>query len=255
MEANEAILRQSELGIILVDAYIAATNEDPRLENIAIVSITDKDDPRPAFFRGSQDDRNQSGRGEVHIRLDNLDETLETFRKSMEHTPKNTAIVAETLGIKPEEVTPQLIFVYSTIHEMGHALEDMDYEAAGKTHAEHLRDQKVERAKLPIGNLVVSQLLSEDSPNRQYVAQNWDTASRIASKNYSAFTGEEVEISTMEDLIDATSHVHRKTKFEADADKFAATILFTNPVMLQQLTGDITRFRNYPQNADYAKAA
>jgi hypothetical protein len=255
MAANEAVLRQSELGIILQDAYIAAVNEDPRLEDIAIISVTDPDEPKPAFMLPVGDERNTTGRQEIHIRLDNLDDTLAVFKKSMEHTPKNTAIVAETLGIPPEEVTPQLLFVYSTLHEMGHALEAMDYEAAGKSHAEHMHEQRAERAKLPIGRLLVSQLLSEDSPNRQYVEQHWNEASRMASENYSAFTGEDVKITTMEELIDATSHVHRHTKFEAAADKFAATVLQLQPVMLMQLTGDITRFRNYPQHAGEGIAA
>lgn len=182
-EANEAILAQSELGIILKDAYIAATNVDPRLNDIAIVPVTDPEDKRPASIKPSWDPNNQTGRHEIYIRLGNLDETLATFKQSMEHTPKNTAIVAESLGLRAEEVTPQLLFVYSTLHEMGHALECMDYEAAGKTPAEHLHDQRVERAKLPIGNLLASQLLSEDSANRQYVERRWEEASQMASEN------------------------------------------------------------------------
>lgn len=254
-EANEAILAQSELGIILKDAYIAAANVDPRLNDIAIVPVTDPEDKRPASIKPSWDPNNQTGRHEIYIRLGNLDETLATFKQSMEHTPKNTAIVAESLGLRAEEVTPQLLFVYSTLHEMGHALECMDYEAAGKTPAEHLHDQRVERAKLPIGNLLASQLLSEDSANRQYVERRWEEASQMASEKYSEFTGEETHISTIAELIDATSHVHRKTKFEAAADRFAATVLQMEPLMLTQLTGDITRFRNYPQHAGEGIAA
>lgn len=254
-EANEAVLGQSELGIILKDAYNAAVNQDPRLENIAVRSNADPQDPRPAYIVPSWGKNNQTGRHEIYLRLDDLDETLATFEKSMQHTPKSTAVVAESLGIPTEEVTPQLLFVYSALHEMGHALECMDYEAAGKTPAEHLHDQRVERAKLPIGNLLASQLFSVDSPNRQYVEQHWDTARAMASQNYSAFTGQDESITSIEELTDATAHVHRKTKFEAAADQFAATVLQAEPLMVMQLTGDITRFRNYPQHAGEGIAA
>lgn len=254
-EANEQILRQSELGIILADAYIAATNLDPRLDDIAIVPITDPDEHRPAFARAAWDKKNTTGHEEIHVRLGSLNETLKVFADSMVRTPKSTAVVAESLGIRPEEVTPQLLFVYSTLHEMGHSLEHMDYTDAGKTPEEHRHDQRVERARLPIGNLLASTLFSVENPKRQLVEQHWDVAAEAASRNYSAFTGQEESIASIEELIDATSHVHRKTKFEAAADRFAATVLQLEPLMLMQLTGDITRFRNYPQHAGEGVAA
>lgn len=248
-EANEQILRQSELGIILADAYIAATNIDPRLENIAVLPIEDPTISSFAFARAAWMDKNQTGKHEVYVRLNDLDHTLSLFDNLMKHTPKMTAVVAESLGLQSSEVTPQLMFVYSTLHEMGHTLEYMDYEAAGKTPAEHKHDSSLEREKLPIGNLLASHLLSDNHPNRAYVIQNWDAVREAASKNYSDYIGTQSSISTMEELIDATAHVHRISKFEAAADRFAATVLQTQPLMVEQLTGDITRFRNYPQHA------
>lgn len=255
MEANEEVLRNSELGVILQDAYIAATNLDPRLEDIAVIPIDDPNIPSIAFARPAWDKQNQTGKHEVHIRLNDLDKTQSLFKHSMDIVPKNTAVVAETLGIQPNEVTPQLMFVYSTLHEMGHTLEYMDYEASGKTPEEHRHDHQVERAKLPIGNLLASRLFSIGSPQRQHIEEHWDTAAATASRNHSAFTGRDESITTIEELADATAHVYRKTRFEAAADQFAATVLQLQPVMLTQLTGDITRFRNYPQNAGYGMAA
>lgn len=254
-EANEALLRNSELGIILTDAYIAAVNHDARLNDIAIVPIEAEGEHKHAFARPTWNTQNQSGRHEIHVRLDDLDGTLAMYEDTMRQTPENTAIIARSLGIPPSEVTPQLLFVQSILHEMGHTLEYMDYEAGGKTPEDHKHDQRVERSKLPIGGLLVSQLLSENHPNKVSVEENWDAASQTASERYGDYRNEDIHIHTMQELIDATSDVYRHSRFESAADTFAADVLQWQPVMMTQLTGDITRFRNYPQNAQLQPAA
>lgn len=254
MEANEVILRQSELGSILADAYAAATNVDPRLADIAVVPIIDPATTSFAFARPAWGKSESTGKHEVHIRLDDLDATLALFKKSMTLAPKNNAIVAEILGIRPDEVTPQLTFVFSTLHEMGHTLEFMNYEDMGKTPEDYLRDYRVEKEKLPIGNLLASHLISDTHPNKQHVIENWESVRLTASRNYSNYVGKPVDISSMGELVDATSHMYRESKFEAHADQFAAIVFQTQPTMLTNLMGDITRYRTYPQYAGHGMA-
>lgn len=244
-EVNRELLRNSELGVILERAYIDAMNVDPRLSEIAVVPITDNEEQHHAFATPAWSEKNQTGKHEIHLRLDDLDGTLAFFGEAMK-IEKNTEKIAQTMGIRPGEVTPQLLYVQSMLHEMGHTLEFFDYQEQGKTPDEHRHDHKAERNRLPIGGVLVSRLLKESSPTRQAVVDQWDAASKSASSRYSNHVGEEVHISTMDELIYATADVYRDTKFEHAADNFAADVLQRQPVMMQQLTGNIDAYRNYP---------
>jgi hypothetical protein len=231
-ERNMALLRNSELGVVLEDAYIDAMNVDPRISEIAVVPITDPAEKRPAFARPAW----ETGRHEIHIRLDNLDDTLGIYKDVMQKSPGTVQEIAKTLDIQPTEVTPQLLFAQSILHEMGHTLEFFDYQEQGKTSEDHARDSKIEAAKRPLGGLVASRLLDPNSKQYQAIVNNWDAVSRKEGVN------------SPEELFDKTAVAHRHTKFEHDADRFAATVLQMQPGMMTQLTGNIDRYRNYPQS-------
>src|SRR4051812_36966168 len=81
-DKNQELLRSSELGVLLDRAYIAALNYDPRLEEVAIVPMTDPEVPSHAFARPRWSKDNQTGHHEIHIRLDDLDGTLDFFEKT-----------------------------------------------------------------------------------------------------------------------------------------------------------------------------
>lgn len=253
-EKNVELLRNSELGVILARAYLDAMNTDSRLANIAIVPIVDANDQRHAFARPSWKPDNQTAKHEIHIRLDNLDDTLDFFADAMKIS-SNTNKIAQTLGIQPGEVTPQLLYVHSMLHEMGHTLEYFDYEEQGKTPEDHKHDQKVARMVLPVGGVVASTLLTEGHPNREAIVEQWDAVAPHASKRYSDFKHADVSISTMAELVDATADVYRDTTFEHAADRFAASVLEFQPTMMTQLTGNIDKYRNYPTATSLPPAA
>ena len=134
----------------------------------------------------------------------------------------NVEKIAKTLGIDAAEVTPELLYIQSTIHEMGHTIEFMDYQARGKTPEDHRHDRAVERKRLPLERTVGTLMRPQ---NIQTIRANWESASRVASKKYSAHKGRDIGIRDFDQLVDATADVYRDTKFEHAADVFAANVL------------------------------
>ncbi len=244
MRANETLLRQTELGMLLADAYIVAISVDSRLTGIEIVPITEPEVTSFAFARPSWIKAGEAGRHEVHVRLSDSDNTLALFKKFIDHSPKAIAIVAEPLGIKPDEVTPELVYVHAAIHEMGHTLDYMDHEGMGKTPEEYLRDHRIESERHHIGKLVACHLVSNNHPYKTYIINNWKAFRQYASIKYSDHVGIPVDISSMDELIDAVVHMHRGSKFETRADQFAAKVLQSHPEIVMRLVGGTTR----PQN-------
>lgn len=235
-EQNQEVLRNAELGVILERAYIDAMNTDPRLADIAVVPITDPDEKKPAFAVANwTPGQNQTGKHEVHIRLDNLDETMAIYEDVMRRSPGAVEAIAETLDMPVSEMTAPLLYVQSILHEMGHTLEFMDAEAQGKTPEEHKHEVKAEAVKRPLGGLVASHLLDETSRSYQLVTDNWDQIAQQES------------VASLDELFDKTATAHRHLHFEHEADKFAGRVLQMQPVMVEQLTGDIEKYRDYPQ--------
>jgi SAM-dependent methyltransferase len=226
---NREILRDSEMGETLEKAYLGAVELDGRLADIAVVLIKGGEH-RHAFARPMWSKENETGKHEIHISLEDLNGTLATFEEAMK-IKSNTEKIAKTLGVEPDEVTPELFYVQSMVHEMGHTLEYMDYQEAGKTPEEHKHDQKEARNMLPIEGQPVSNL----KKNEEAVVDQWGAIAPHASKRYSAHKHADLEITTFDELIDATADVYRDTPFEHAADKFAANVLAQQPELVAQL--------------------
>ncbi|MFZ1600650.1 MAG: hypothetical protein WAT31_04710, partial [Candidatus Saccharimonas aalborgensis] len=226
---NLEILRNSEMGETLEKAYLAAIEVDSRLADIAVVPMEDGDH-RDAVARASWGKNNLSGKHEIIINLNDIPASLAKFEERMNGIPVNTEKIAETLGIDPSEVTPQLLYVQSMIHEMGHTLEFMDYLEAGKTPEDHGHDRAAERKRLPLERSV-----TELEKHKDYVLEHWGEASKEASDRYSAHKHVHVSIDTFDGLTNATADVYRDTKFEHAADKFAAEVLAKQPDLVEQL--------------------
>jgi len=237
-EENENILRSAELGVILAEAYRGAIDLDPRLSEIKIVPIEDPDDKRHGYARAKGSKGNESGRHEAHIRLDNLDQTLDMYSQAMSQAPETIAIIAEKIGVPIERVTPQLLYVQSILHEIGHLTEHMDYE--DDPEFPKLR-RKQEMAAMPVGNVTVGALLDPESAGSKYVEHNWESI--------------QVEhgIDSRDDLIAMQSRAYRNLTSETIADNFAADVFAIDPQLVDMLTGpSIEKYRDFP---DLAKAA
>lgn len=231
---NRELLRDSELGVLLIDAYHSAIKEDGRLEEVKVVPISDPDDKRFAYARPAWAENNESGRHEVHIRLHDLDETLARYEQIMHDAPKNVDIIANRIGhgIDPSEVTPQLLFVQSMLHELGHTIEYMN----NQDDPEALKRRiKVEKAAMPAGAMSVGSMLDVESPARTYVDTHWQ------------HIHEDTGASSIDELIAMQTVAYRDTTAEKHADMFAADVFSTNPLLAQQLmSGPLEQYRNYP---------
>lgn len=229
-DPNYEILRNSEVGVILAEAYVCAVNLDPRLEGIGIVPITDEDEKRHGYATPKW--ASESGNHEIHVRLDNLDETLDYYAKAMDASPDTMRIIAENMGIDVSMLTPQMMYVQSILHEMGHITEFMDYE----DNPEELRNRtRQEKLALPLGNVTVGKLINEDSPVRQNVLENWD---EVQTR-----TGAQ----SMDELITMTAVAYRGMTSETIADNFASDVFAVNPHMYDQLAQPtVDPYRNYP---------
>ena len=226
---NLEILRNSEMGETLEKAYLAAVEADGRLADIVVVPM-EAGDHRDAAARAAWTEGNQSGKHEIIINLHDIPASLAKFQERIDQIPINTEKIAQTLGIDPGEVTPQLMYVQSMIHEMGHTLEYMDYQEAGKTPEDHRHDQQTERKRLPLERSVTAL-----EKHKDYVLEHWGEASKQASDKYSAHKHTEVSINNFDELTSATADVYRDTKFEHAADKFAAEVLAKQPEIVESL--------------------
>lgn len=229
-ERNEELLGKTELGVILAPAYREAVNLDPRLGDIDIQTIDNPDEVRHGFARPSW--ASESGKHEIHVRLEDLDGTLAHYQKAIDEAPDAIAIIAERMGIDVDRVTPQMMYVQSILHEMGHLTEHMDYEDNPE---EFRRRNKAEKAALPIGNTTVSKLIAIDSPIRQQVEQHWDEVSQRTGAG------------SIDELISMQSIAYRSMTSEAHADNFAADVFLANPQLYDQLSQQsVEPYRNYP---------
>ena len=229
-DANYEKLRNSELGVIMAEAYQAATELDPRLEDIGVVSITDPDEKRIAFARPKW--AAESGKHEIHVRLEDLDEALAIYEEAMNKAPDGKRVIAERLGVDPKDVTPQLLFVHSTLHEMGHLTEYMDFE---DNPGDLKTRQRAEKMALPIGGATASQLIDPDSKVRKAVDAQWP---QVQSS---------LQVGSMDELITMQAVAYRGMTSETIAGNFATDVFAMEPVMMDQLMRPtVEPYRNYP---------
>lgn len=229
-EQNEHLLGQSELGVIVQDAYREATSIDPRLSEMKIVAIDDEEEKSHGF--ATPGDVSESGKHEVHIRLNNLDEILGYYKESIKDYPASIESISERMHLKPDQVTPQLLYVQSILHEMGHVTEYMDYE--NDMDSLRLRN-KQERTALPLGYHSLTKLMDSESTLRQSVDQHWE---ELRTKH---------GVDDIDGLARVQGTAYRNLTSERHADMFAADVFDANPQMTQQLSqSSVETYRNFP---------
>lgn len=230
---NFELLENAEMGAILRDAYKTAINLDPRLAQVEIVPFEDASN-RVAFARPSWKPES-GGHNQVHVRLTDLDGALQRTAKILADIPGARRLFGDLIGVDSQEVNPQLIHVFSIMHEMGHALEYMDNEADPTKLAERITKEK---NSLPIGGATVSKLLDKSSFERKYVEANWHRVTQV------------VDVHSMEELIEKQHGAYRKTTSERKADEFGLDVFAANPQLVDQMVhGDLESYRHFQRAA------
>ncbi|HEX5447654.1 MAG TPA: hypothetical protein VFW90_00405 [Candidatus Saccharimonadales bacterium] len=226
---NLELLRNSELGQVLSRVYIEAMNLDPRLAEVEIIRL---DDESPSLAQARPSWATETGRHQVHLQLNNLEKALAKTKQSLDTVPGAREIFASKLGIEPEMMTPQMLYVFGVAHELGHITEYMDYEADPEALKER---RKKERAALPIGNTTVSALMKVDSNARKYVEENWDDISK-------AF-----HITSFEELLNLQHSAYRSMSGERHADNFAESVFVGQPAIIDQMAApSLEPYRHLP---------
>lgn len=226
---NFELLEKAEMGVILRDAYKTALNLEPRLEKVEIVPFEDESN-RVAFARPSWNPES-GGHNQVHVRLTDLDGALQRTAKVLEDIPGARKLFGDLIGVDPKEVTPQLIHVFSIVHELGHTIEYMDNKADPTKLIER---NKKEKEGLPIGRATVSQLLDTSSFARKYVEDNWHKVIQV------------VDVSSIEELVEKQHGAYRQTTSERKADEFGLDVFATNPQLVDQMVyGDLESYRHF----------
>jgi len=229
-DANRELLASSEGAVLLLAAYDAAVEAEPRLADILVVPYdeSERGAKGSAFARGA--DISESGKHEIHVRLDDLDASLELMQETLNKVPGLREMMAEKLMIDdPTELTPMQLHTFVMLHEMGHLVEFMDHEGSMP---ELRKRQRAEKDALPMGNIATSDLIDPNSPAGKYVRENWETISA------------EHGVATITELAELKNAAHRSMTSEAFADNFAARVLVYEPTLLEQLgTNDLDRYR------------
>lgn len=239
---NMDLLKQSEMGVLLAEAYRSAVHLDPRLADIKIVpyDASERGAKGSAFARSA--DNAESGQHEIHVRLDDIDGALNLVESQLDSVPGLREILGEMMDVPGEELTPLQVHAFIMLHEMGHLVEFMDNE--GNMPALRERQRK-EKDALPLGELVVKELipsgiistsmiLDPSSAGGQIVRDNWDRVSQ------------DYGVSTIEELAEITNRAHRDMTSERFADNFAADVLSLEPNLYDQLgSADPSRYRNW----------
>jgi hypothetical protein len=222
-ERNQELLRNSELGVFLERAYIDAINLDPRLANIEILQKNESD---VGIAHAVPSWSSETGKHQISVELDNLDETLNKHQETLDRIPGARELFSSVMGIKPDEITPIALHVFSILHEMGHITEFMDNE--NDPDALRLR-QRREKVALPIGNATVSALMTLGTPARELVEGRWPEV-----KN-------KYGIETMDELLKLQHDSHRNMTSEKIADGFASDVFAVNPELVDVLLNpDVT---------------
>jgi hypothetical protein len=217
---NEALLGQSEMGTLLLEGYHTALQLDPRLAEMKIVPI-EGETHRVAFASPKWAKKNESGKHEVHIRLDNLDKTFEHIGSLMESIPSAYTIMSERSGLRPEQATPRVMYVHALFHEMGHV--SRQYFDNESDPAAYQRKLKKDKVALPIGNATTSAIVTLGTPTRDFVDANWDQVQ------------EQLGVETLDDLVHLQAVAYRNMPSEAEADSFAGDVFRANPALMDEL--------------------
>jgi len=215
MEKNINLLNTSELRGALGTAYFALLEMYPQLEDIEIVPVPE-DSAQIASATPSWSSRS-NGKHQVNLRIGDLPTSLRKYEEADQFTPSSKREIAKLYGIDESEVTPQLQYVTSFIHEFGHVL---DYINAGSHEAyAAMRDQDRAATHTLVRRLLeavpysASKLAKEGSPERAWLIANLKSVEAAAAAT------------TVERVIDKRGRAHRLDVTENRCDKLAVGVI------------------------------
>jgi hypothetical protein len=218
---NEFTLASFELGNrYLLDAYDAAREHDPRLNDIVIVPV--ENPPYATLARALPKWAPQAryGMHEIHIRQGDPESVLGYCRDASLRDPTTYRIMSERLGIHPAQFTPALRYVFGSLHEFGHNSNYFDYEDCPDRLPVDLRR---ERNTLPYVYAPPSAIAYEGDRVRSRIERNWDAISELTGAV------------SIKELVELQAVAYRNMPTEANADYFAAEVLADNPSYMEML--------------------
>jgi hypothetical protein len=205
-ETNLHFLEQiGAVGDILAPLYKEAVRLEPSLGEVRLV-VKEMEGENPAFAAARSAWNSKSGRHEVGIgygdqAMDKIGEHVEDFGHSIE-------LMAEVLGVKPEEFNADMLLRFAFLHELGHAVLFSKYQNDPDAYKQIVKEEK---SKLPIRYRTSNFLLSPE--HKKFAEDNWQQISRSLG------------VSSFEELSDLQESRYRQMKQEKFADLFAAGIL------------------------------
>lgn len=141
------------MGGMLDHDYTMALSFAPRLSEVDILPIPEDNKTSVAHARPAWE--TESGRHTIFINTNHAD-ALQRCKKVVDTIPGAREIFAGQLQMRPEDITPEQLLRLAVLHEMGHAVDFMNFEADPKALTE--RDVR-HKAVLPVANLAVSALI------------------------------------------------------------------------------------------------
>lgn len=229
-EANYELLRGNELGVLLTRAYLGAVNHDLRLAEVPIVELP-ADSHHTAMARPSWHAENRSGHHEVHLRLQGIDEVLDHYEEALAIRPEVAKYTSDLLHINSSDATPQLFYVFSMLHEMGHASDFFRYQ---DNPDKYRAEKRCAEASLPLGRVSTRIALDPSSDLHGKIAAQPDLLRRH-------------KVGEVHELVALNNIAYRKMPHEQRADFFAVEVFQRNPALLDQLIRKtIEPYRNYP---------
>lgn len=232
-DANETLLGQAEMGVVLQEVYQTAVTLDPRLEDVKIVPVEPGTGPI-AFARPAH--RSESGQHEVHFQLEDIDSVLAKHQKLLDSVPGLNEIMADKMMTTPENVTAESLIAFSLAHEFGHVVLNMDNEDNPEALTQLIKQDK---AAMPLGNVATSRLLDTSTAEHADLVNNLDAhKARLGASSF-------------EEVIEMQHFAYRNTTAEHAADTFAADLFATNPTLADRMIapGAIDRYRDFPAAA------
>lgn len=227
---NQEFLRRSEIGVLLTTAYLSAINHSPRLAETQFVELP-ADSKHTAGALPKWSEKNPTGNHVVLIRTQNIDGILKHYEEQLSLRPAVVEHAAALLHIEPDQVTPQLYYVFSMLHEMGHTDDYFDHEDIPE---EFTRKIKTSEAGLPLGRVSTTELLDPASELHQKVSADRELFDRHG-------------VATIDEFAALNLTAYRNMRHEKYADDFAADVLLNEPELMDQLMRDtIAPYRNHP---------
>jgi hypothetical protein len=197
-EQNRELLATSEFGPQLLEVYDLAIARYPQLVTTEIVAFDD--DSYTTTGIAISPWFSSTGRSQVKIAIKNTQEALAANKRVLDAIPDGHRLVAESWGIQPEELTPEMDFVGVFLHELGHTLEDADL-------TEYIEVERKTREgdEMPLGPVFTSSLVTPGTEEQLWLEENLE------------YFTEALGVDTVDEL----THLHFKAYLELSWEKFA----------------------------------